>query len=125
MSQLSPTLTSAARLLGAGEPRIVGSIVAPLVRVTVLSTFFLAFTQTVFELPASMLLYPPGAPTFSVVAQVQFSAFNWPLGSAIAIIGMTVVLASYAVGRKALGYAEPAGASPASSASPLSANRGW
>lgn len=99
MSQIPSNLLSAARLLGASDLRILSRIVAPLVRATIVSTFFLAFTQTVFELPASMLLYPPGSPTFSVVANVEFSAFNWPLGSAIAITGMAVVLAGYGVGR--------------------------
>lgn len=105
MSQLSPNLLAAARLFGARESRVMVGIVAPLMRITILSTFFLTFTQTIFELPASMLLYPPGAPTLSVVAQVQFSAFNWPQGSAIAIVGMAVVLASYAAGRRLSGAA--------------------
>lgn len=99
MSQISPNLLTSARLAGAREKTVLVRIVLPLVSATALSTFFLTFTHTVFELPASMLLYPPGGPTFSVVAEEQFSAFNWGQGSALAILGMTVVLLSYLLGR--------------------------
>lgn len=109
MSQLPPNLLTAARLFGAREWRVLVSVVLPLVGSTALSTFFLTFTHTIFELPASMMLYPPGMPTFSVRTEEQFSSFAWGAGSALTIIGMIVVLASYALGRHLSRAAERSG----------------
>lgn len=106
MSQLSPNLLTAAQLFGARQPRIILRIVLPLVSSTVVSTFFMTFTHTVFELPASMMLYPAGIPTFSVKAEEQFSAFNWAAGSAITIIGVAIVFIGYLVGNRLSSYVE-------------------
>lgn len=93
-------LLTAAQLFGARQPRIVLRIVLPLVSSTVVSTFFMTFTHTVFELSASMMLYPAGMPTFSVKAEEQFSAFNWASGSAITMIGIAIVFADYLLGNQ-------------------------
>jgi iron(III) transport system permease protein len=99
MSQLSPNLMTAAQLFGARQWRVVLSIVLPLVSSTTISTFFMTFTHTIFELPASMMLYPAGMPTFSVQTNEQFSKFNWASGSALTIIGVVIVFASYLIGK--------------------------
>ena len=99
ISQLSPNLTTAARSLGASSLRILREIVFPLVRGMALATFFMTFCGTMFELPASALLYPPGAPPFPVEIQSLFSAFEWAAGSALAISGMVIVFGTYLLGR--------------------------
>lgn len=99
LSQIAPNLMKAAQVLGAREWRVVIRIVLPLISPTVLSTFFLTFTHTVFELPATMMLYPAGMPMFAVKAEEQFSSFNWSTGSALTMVGILVVFASYVLGR--------------------------
>jgi len=98
MSQLSPNLTLAARTLGVSERNIVWRIILPLVRETGISTLLITFTGTMFELPASTLLYPPGSPPFPVTIASKFNAFEWAQGSALAILGMVIVLAVYLLG---------------------------
>lgn len=99
MSQVSGNLVTAARTLGAREWRVVRRIVLPLVSATTISTLFLTFTDTVFELPASSLLYPAGGPPFPVVVQQAFNNFDFGKGSAMAIIGMVIVFGFYLLGQ--------------------------
>jgi len=99
LSQLSPNLMTAAQVLGAKKGTVLRRIVFPLVQATIISTFFMTFTGTIFELPASSLLYPAGSPPFAVAITSKFNAFEWAKGSALAMLGMTVVLISYGVGR--------------------------
>ena len=99
MSQLAPNLMTAARVLGAKNRTVLLRVVFPLVRATTISTFFLTFTDTIFELPASSLLYPAGQPPFPVLIDSKFSAFEWGQGAALAIIGLGFVFVSYALGQ--------------------------
>ncbi|WP_169787868.1 ABC transporter permease [Alicyclobacillus ferrooxydans] len=99
ISQLSPNLMTAAQVLGAKERVVMSRIVLPLIGGTIVSTFFIALTGTMFELPASSLLYPAGEPPFPVEIQQQFNAFNFNVGSAMATIGMLIVFIMYGVGR--------------------------
>lgn len=99
MTQLSPNLMSAAQVVGAKQRVVIWRIVMPLISATVVSTFFLTLTGTMFELPASSLLYPAGEPPFPVEIQQQFMAFKFAEGAALATIGMIVVFVMYAVGR--------------------------
>ena len=95
LSQIQPNLLTAAQLLGARQRAIVRSIVMPLIRETVITTFLLTLTGVIFELPAASLLYPAGQPPFAVVVQQKFNSFLWSQGSALTLIGMTCVLAIY------------------------------
>ncbi|QSO48074.1 ABC transporter permease [Alicyclobacillus mengziensis] len=99
MNQMSPNLTTAAASLGAKQGTILRRVVLPLVRGTAVSTFFMALTGTMFELPASSLLYPAGYPPFPEVIQQKFNAFEYARGSALTLIGMFIVFAMYAIGR--------------------------
>lgn len=99
MSQLPANILKAAQVFGAHNSTIIRKIVFPLVRGTAVSTFFMAFTGVMFELPASSLLYPPGNPTFSVMIQSKFDNFDWSAGSALTIIGLMVVFIAYSLGR--------------------------
>lgn len=99
MSQLSPNLMTAARVLGAKNLTVLLKVVFPLVRGTTISTFFLTFTDTIFELPASSLLYPAGNPPFPVLIDAKFQNFEWGQGSALAMIGLVFVIAIYSLGQ--------------------------
>ncbi|WP_148271344.1 ABC transporter permease [Desulfosporosinus acidiphilus] len=99
MGQLPLNLIKAARVQGAGEIVVLRKIILPLVAGTAISTFFMTFTKIIFELPASMLLYPPGSPTFSVTIQHYFSESHWSKGSALSVIGLFILLAAYSLGR--------------------------
>jgi iron(III) transport system permease protein len=98
LAQVSPNLLTAGQILGAKRHVIVRKIVIPLVRETVISTFLITLTGVIFELPAASLLYPPGQPPFSVLIQSQFNSFEWAQGSALAIVGMVIVIGFYAGG---------------------------
>lgn len=102
LTQISPNLLTAAHTLGAKRQTVLRRIVIPLVRETVISTVLITFTGVIFELPAATLLYPPGQPPFSVLIQQKFNAFEWSQGSALTILGMGIVLASYIFGNLAL-----------------------
>lgn len=99
MSQLPVNILKAAQVFGANNSTIIRRIVFPLVQGTAVSTFFIALTGVMFELPASSLLYPPGSPTFSVMIQSKFDNFDWSAGSALTIIGLIVVFMAYSLGR--------------------------
>lgn len=102
MAQLPGNLLTAAHVLGARPRTVVLRIVLPLVSATTVSTFFMTFAGVVFELPASSLLYPAGAPVFPVTIQARFNNFDWSQGSALGIMGVVVVFVFYALGRAAL-----------------------
>lgn len=106
MGQLSPGFVTAARLSGSGALRTLRLVVLPLVLSTVMTTFFMTLTSTMFELPASSLLYPPGAPPFPVTIEMQFNNFQWATGSALTIVGMAVVLALYLIGQTSIRWAQ-------------------
>ncbi len=99
LSQVSVNLLRAAQVLGAKRLRLLRVIVFPLIRGTVLSTWLLAFIGTFFELPASSLLYPPGQPPFPVLIAAKFNAFLWSQGSALTLLGMTILIAVYGLGQ--------------------------
>ncbi len=98
MSQISPNLPIAARVLGAGQRTVLSKIILPLVSATAVSIFFLSFTNVVFELPASSLLYPAGSPPLPVAIQAKFNAFEWTQGAALTVMGMLVILGVYGAG---------------------------
>ncbi|WP_242976099.1 iron ABC transporter permease [Desulfosporosinus sp. FKB] len=104
MGQLPLNLIKAARVQGAGEIIVLRKIILPLVAGTAISPFFMTFTKIIFELPASMLLYPPGSPTFSVTIQHYFSESHWSKGSALSVIGLIILLAAYSLGRYLMEY---------------------
>lgn len=99
MEQLPANIITAARVSGSGMFRTLGLIVAPLVVGTTVSTFFMALTSTLFELPASTLLYPAGYPPFPVTIETQFNYFAWSTGSALSVVGMAVLLSLYGGGQ--------------------------
>ena len=82
-----------ARLAGAHTGRLFVAIVLPLLMTAVLSTWMLVFTGTIFELPASALLQPPGQPPLAVGILAQYAAYNDGAGTAMTILALLIVTA--------------------------------
>jgi iron(III) transport system permease protein len=91
LAQIGDHLLEAARLAGARPGRIYRSVVLPLVLTAVLSTWMLVFTGTMFELPASELLQPPGQPPVAVEIVNLFNNYQDGAGTAMTIMGLAVV----------------------------------
>lgn len=119
MTQISPNLLTAAQILGARKRVVIRTIVLPLVLETVVSTSLIAFTGTMFELPAASLLYPPGQPPYSVLVDHLFADFQWAAGSCLTIVGMLVVFGSYVLGNYVLRRVFRAGGLTGASGSPV------
>ena len=77
-AQLSPRIEEAARGLGAGVPRVLFTIIIPLVRPGLLAGVALVFLTSMKELPATLLLAPTGYDTLATrvwsAAQEMFYA---------------------------------------------------
>lgn len=65
VAQLSPRIEEAARGLGAGVPRVLFTIIVPLVRPGLLTGAALVFLTSMKELPATLLLAPTGYDTLA------------------------------------------------------------
>ncbi|GCE21848.1 ABC transporter permease [Dictyobacter kobayashii] len=91
LEQVGQTMLEAARVQGAGLFPLLTRIVAPLLRASLVSTWLLVFTGTMFELATSELLYPPGQPTMPVQIVALFSNFQMGPGMALAMLNVGVV----------------------------------
>lgn len=91
LEQVGQTMLEAARVQGAGLFPLLVRIVAPLLRASLVSTWLLVFTGTMFELATSELLYPPGQPTMPVQIVALFSNFQMGPGMALAMLNVGVV----------------------------------
>lgn len=91
LAQVGDHLLEAARLAGAGTFGTFTRIVLPVVATALLSTWMLVFAGTIFELPASELLQPPGQPPLAVQIVNQYNNFEEGPGTAMTIIAVVVV----------------------------------
>ncbi len=91
LAQVGDHLLEAGRLSGASTLRIFTHIILPVVAPALLSTWILVFTGTIFELPASELLQPPGQPPLAVEIVNQFNNFKQGPGTAMTIMALVVV----------------------------------
>ncbi len=91
LAQVGDHLLEAARLAGAGTAHVFARIILPLVATALLSTWILVFTHTIFELPASELLQPPGQPPLSVRIVAQYTNGTQGPGTAMTIVALLVV----------------------------------
>ena len=93
LAQVGDHLLEAARLAGAQPGRLYLRIVLPLVATALLSTWMLVFTGTIFELPASELLQPPGQPPLAVEIVNHYNNYKAGPGTAMTILALLVVAA--------------------------------
>jgi len=94
LAQVGEHLLEAARLAGADTSRVFARIVLPIVGTALLSTWMLVFTGTLFELPASELLQPPGQPPLAVEIVTQYNNFKQGPGTAMTIVALLIVIAA-------------------------------
>ena len=92
LAQVGDHLLEAARLTGAHTGRVFTRIVLPLVAGALLSTWMLVFTGTIFELPASELLQPPGQPPLAVQIINQYNNFKQGPGTAMTMLALLIVV---------------------------------
>jgi iron(III) transport system permease protein len=91
IGQLSPSLGDAARLQGVGAPARLLRITLPLIFLSAITAFLLAFIRTVFELPLSQLLIPQnGSPIPPLVVRL-FNHEGEGVASALSLVAMIVV----------------------------------
>lgn len=99
LAQVGDHLLEAARLAGANTAQLFRHIVLPVVAAALLSTWMLVFTGTIFELPASQLLQPPGQPPLSVQIINQYNHYRQGPGTAMTIVAVLIVaLAALVIG---------------------------
>jgi putative spermidine/putrescine transport system permease protein len=93
LSRFDPAAIGAARSLGAGSFRIVGTIILPAAKAGLVSGAIIVFIMTLTAIPIPLLL--GGTSTqivMTFVYQQILSLFNWPLGYAISFGLVAVVL---------------------------------
>jgi len=73
LNQVSPHLDEAGRSLGYPPWQVIGRIILPLIRPGVLAGMALVFVSAVKELPATLLLRPPGMDTLAVRVWIEAS----------------------------------------------------
>lgn len=93
IGQISPRLDEAARNLGAGSAGVLVRIILPLVKPGLLAGGALVFVSSLKELPATLLLRPPGFDTLAVRIWVDTSESVYYLAApaALLIIAVSVV----------------------------------
>lgn len=91
LEQIGTSLIEAARIQGASVFHVLISVVAPILRSSLVSIWLLVFTGTIFELAASELLYPPGEPTMPVRITAYFGVFRIETGMALAMLNVALV----------------------------------
>ncbi|MBN9387507.1 MAG: iron ABC transporter permease [Chloroflexi bacterium] len=91
LEQVGQNILDSARVQGAGIFNLLRSVVAPIMRGNLASTWLLMFTSTMFELAASQLLYPPGQPTLPVEVIALFNTFQVGPGMALSLLCVFIV----------------------------------
>ncbi|WP_058185730.1 molybdate ABC transporter permease subunit [Terracidiphilus gabretensis] len=102
---VNPALVDAARLLGAGTPRLVSTVLLPLARRSIVVAAVLSFLHTVGEFGVVLMLggdIPGATRTLSIVLYDQVESFDYAaaMRTAVALLTMSIValVAIYATG---------------------------
>ena len=91
LDQISQSLLDTARVHGASLFQLLTRIVAPLMRASLLSTWLLVFSGSMFALATSELLYPAGQPTAAVVIIKYFNDLRYSEGMALTVLTVIAV----------------------------------
>ena len=86
LNQISPRMDEAARSLGYSPLRIVYKVILPLMYPGLLAGGALVFVSTIKELPATLLLRPPGFDTMAVRIWVETSEAVYHMAAPAALI---------------------------------------
>jgi molybdate transport system permease protein len=95
-SAVEPNLVDAARLLGAGPPRLVWTLLAPLARRSIIAAAVLSFLHTVGEFGVVLMLggdIPGATRTLSIVLYNQVENFDYAAANRTAglLLGLSVL----------------------------------
>jgi molybdate transport system permease protein len=95
-SAVEPNLVDAARLLGAGPPRMVWTLLAPLARRSIIAAAVLSFLHTVGEFGVVLMLggdIPGATRTLSIVLYNQVENFDYAAANRTAglLLGLSVL----------------------------------
>jgi molybdate transport system permease protein len=93
---VDPELVDAARLLGAGTPRLIGTVLLPLARRSIVVAAVLSFLHTVGEFGVVLMLggdIPGATRTLSIVLYDQVESFDYAAATrtAVAMLAMSLV----------------------------------
>lgn len=92
LDQISQSLLDTAQVQGVNLFQLLTRIVAPLMRASLVSTWLLVFSGSMFALATSELLYPAGQPTAAVAIVKYFNDLRYGVGMALTV--MTVIAVS-------------------------------
>lgn len=93
---VNPALVDAARLLGAGTPRLIATVLAPLARRSLVTAAVLSFLHTVGEFGVVLMLggdIPGATRTLSIVLYNQVESFDYAAANrtALVLLGMSLL----------------------------------
>lgn len=104
-ASVNPALVDAARLLGAGAPRLISTVLLPLARRSLVTAAVLSFLHTVGEFGVVLMLggdIPGATRTLSIVLYDQVESFNYAAATrtSVALLAMSVaaLVAIYSTG---------------------------
>ena len=105
-ASVNPAMVDAARLLGAGSPRVVITLLAPLARRSMLAAAVLSFLHTVGEFGVVLMLggdIPGATRTLSIVLYDQVENFDYSAAyrtaALLLVLSLTALVAMYTVGQ--------------------------
>jgi iron(III) transport system permease protein len=93
LSQVSPRIDEAARSLGYPPWKVLGKVIVPLVSPGLLAGAALVFVSAIKELPATLILRPPGFDTLAVRVWVESSeaVYHMAAPAALLIVLVSVI----------------------------------
>jgi molybdate transport system permease protein len=97
---VNPALVDAARLLGAGTPRLVGTVLLPLARRSIVVAAVLSFLHTVGEFGVVLMLggdIPGATRTLSIVLYEQVESFDYAAATPTAVVMLAMSLVALVV----------------------------
>jgi putative spermidine/putrescine transport system permease protein len=99
IERINPMLEEAARTMGANRVRVFLEVTLPLAMPGVVSGFVLVFSLTITAYATPALLGGPSATVVaSLIVQQMLTIFNWPLGSALALLLIVISALATAAG---------------------------
>ncbi len=91
LDQIGQSLLDSARVQGANLFQLLTQVIAPLMRSSLLSTWLLVFSGSMFALATSELLYPAGQPTAAVAIVKYFNDLRYGVGMALTVLTVIAV----------------------------------
>ena len=99
IKQAAPEFEEAARILGAGWPRVMRQITVPLLRPSLWVAGMLVFSSSLRELTMSAILTQPGTATMSVVVLQLLDNGTVEAAAAVSVVIVGLSLAALAVAK--------------------------